>query len=37
VGLILAQHQLNDGLRGDDAKTLPETVEVLRRAHRRDS
>jgi len=30
VGLILAQHQLNDGLR-DDAKTLPETVEVLRR------
>jgi microsomal dipeptidase-like Zn-dependent dipeptidase len=31
VGLILAQHQLNDGLRGDDAKTLPETVEVLRR------
>ena len=31
IGLILAQHQLNDGIRGEETKTLPETVEVLRR------
>jgi microsomal dipeptidase-like Zn-dependent dipeptidase len=31
IGLILAQHQLNDGIRDEETKTLPETVEVLRR------
>lgn len=31
VGLILAQHQLNDGLRRTNTKTLPETMDVLDR------
>jgi microsomal dipeptidase-like Zn-dependent dipeptidase len=31
IGLILAQHQLNDGIRDEDTKELSETVEVLRR------
>ena len=31
IGLILAQHQLNDGIRHEDTKQLQETVEVLRR------
>ena len=31
VGLILAQHQLNDEIRDEDTKELGETVEVLRR------
>jgi microsomal dipeptidase-like Zn-dependent dipeptidase len=29
VGLIFAQHQINDGLRRSDTKTLAESVEVL--------
>lgn len=29
VGLILAQHQLNDGLRRTNTRTLPETMAVL--------
>jgi microsomal dipeptidase-like Zn-dependent dipeptidase len=28
---LLAEHQLNDGIRDEETKTLPETVEVLRR------
>jgi microsomal dipeptidase-like Zn-dependent dipeptidase len=31
VGLIMAQHQLNDGIRSKPTATLPETVEVMRR------
>jgi microsomal dipeptidase-like Zn-dependent dipeptidase len=31
IGLILAQHQLNDGIRDKDTTTVPETVAVLRR------
>jgi len=31
VGLILAQHQLNDGLRRKDTKTLTETMDVIDR------
>jgi membrane dipeptidase len=31
VGLIFAQHQINDGLRRTDTKTLAESVEVLAR------
>ena len=31
VGLILAQHQLNDGLRRTNTKTLAQTLDVLDR------
>jgi membrane dipeptidase len=31
VGLILAQHQINDGLRRSDTRTLAESVEILAR------
>ena len=31
VGLILAQHQLNDGLRRTNTKTLPQTMDVIDR------
>jgi microsomal dipeptidase-like Zn-dependent dipeptidase len=31
VGLIMAQHQLNDGIRRTPTTTLPETVDVMRR------
>jgi microsomal dipeptidase-like Zn-dependent dipeptidase len=31
VGLIFAQHQINDGLRRSDTKTLKESVEILAR------
>lgn len=31
VGLILAQHQLNDGIRKKDTKTFDESFEVIRR------
>jgi microsomal dipeptidase-like Zn-dependent dipeptidase len=31
VGLILAQHQLNDGIRRKDTKTLAESLEVIQR------
>ncbi|HMJ74030.1 MAG TPA: membrane dipeptidase [Solirubrobacterales bacterium] len=29
VGLIMAQHQLNDGLRDEETKTLEESIEVI--------
>jgi len=31
IGLIMAQHQLNDGVRKKRAKSLPESLEVIRR------
>jgi microsomal dipeptidase-like Zn-dependent dipeptidase len=31
IGLILAQHQLNDGVRGKQTRTLEESFEVVRR------
>jgi microsomal dipeptidase-like Zn-dependent dipeptidase len=31
IGLILAQHQINDGVRKKETKTLAESLEVLRR------
>jgi microsomal dipeptidase-like Zn-dependent dipeptidase len=31
IGLIMAQHQLNDGIRKDETKTLPESLEVIYR------
>ncbi len=31
VGLIFAQHQINDGLRRSDTKTLAESLDVLGR------
>jgi membrane dipeptidase len=31
IGLIMAQHQLNDGIRDDETETLDESLDVIRR------